>query len=222
MQQSDFLDDNQAGQFAELCLALYERELHQLCWSGPDDAKRLKRRLGSLTFYVRHAAKGLTRPSQSPLHLDIQNASWQATQSAKPPAGVDSVCVTDKRAQATATWLRRHAQLGLVLPVQIEQDKLIRVELDSIDSLDIDGVQFNRPALHLNRLGWFAFSGEPLELQTASVLKPTPKHMTSACCGHQWSAAGRKAPRTLSLREVLLAVTLDWPRFTQVLPLQSR
>lgn len=218
MKQSDLIQDQQQSHFGELCAALYERELHELSWNGPDNSAFMKRRLASLPYYVRRAAFGLLSIADCPLQLDVQNASWQAKQSAKPPAGVSPV-PENHHDEGLLTWLTKAATLGLVLPVQIEHDKLISVQLDSVDRVDSDGRLFAEPALHLNRYGWFTFAGRPLESQSCYLLRPTRRTVSAACCGHQWSAAGRKAPRTLSLREVLLAASLNWSNFAKVKPL---
>ena len=219
MQQSDLIQSQQQSHFGELCTALYERELHELSWNGSDNPTFLKRRLASLPYYVRRAAFALLNVTNCPLQLDIQNASWQAKQTTRPPAGISPSDDTylDERLQA---WLHKNAALGLVVPVQHEADKLISVYLDSIDKVDAEGREFGQPAVHVNRFGWFSFAGQPLELQSVYVLRPTKRSMTAACCGHQWSAAGRKSPRTLSLREVLLATSLHWPSFTKVKPIR--
>lgn len=217
MKQNDLIQDQQQSHFGELCAALYERELHDLSWHGTDNPTFLKRRLASLPYYVRRAAFALLNLADCPLQLDVQNASWQAKQSLRPPAGVPTVATfPDPKLPA---WLHKAAVLGLVMPVQYEQDPLIAVHLDSIDGIDSDGSKFSTPAVHLNRFGWFAFTGEPLEGQNAWLLRPSKRSISAACCGHQWSAAGRKAPRTLSLREVLLAATLNWKNFARVKPL---
>lgn len=223
MDQSDFLQGQ--DQFAELCAALYERALHDLSWNGPDNALFLKRRLASLPYYVKRAAHALLNMQQapvtsaSPLQLDIQNASWHSRQANKPPLGFFSAeqeAVPESVQLKLGKWLQSHAALGLVMPLQVEEDRLYSVFLDSIDRIDTQATTWSKPAVHMNRFGWFGFDGEPLEEQTARLVKPTRSSISAACCGHQWSAAGRKAPRTLSLREVLLATTLNWPAFTSV------
>lgn len=222
MDQSDFLHGQ--DQFAELCAALYERTLHDLSWNGPDNAIFLKRRLASLPYYVKRAAHALLNmqhvasTGSNSLRLDIQNASWHSRQAAKPPSGlaIAGGQMTEDAATKLHKWLQLYLALGLVLPVQAEEDKLHSVFLDSVDRVDSDAQNWSGPALHLNRFGWFSFDGMPLEGQSAILLKPTRTSIRAACCGHQWSAAGRKAPRTLSLREVLLATTLNWPAFTSV------
>lgn len=198
--------------YAELCTALYERELVQLSWSGPSDATLLKRRLASLPTYIKRASHALLRleharqAGQAGLPLDAQNASWQAKQRSLPPSA-------QHNPQKLTTWLQKHARLGLVLPVQIQHQQLQTVYLDSIDQLDLDNAT---PRIHLNRYGWFLLDGRAVDEPDGLLLKPSKLSMTAACCGHQWSLAGRKLPRALSLREVLLAATLDWPRFTKV------
>ena len=222
MDQSDFLQGQ--DQFAELCAALYERALHDLSWNGPDNALFLKRRLASLPYYVKRAAHALLKMQQapatsaSPLQLDIQNASWHCRQASKPPLGLFSPeqSVSETVQIKLNKWLQAYAALGLVMPLQVEEDKLYSVFLDSIDRIDPHAKEWSKPAVHMNRFGWFDFAGTPLEGQRVRLVKPTRSSISAACCGHQWSAAGRKAPRTLSLREVLLATTLNWPTFTSV------
>jgi hypothetical protein len=201
MDQSDFLQPPSQSHYAELCTALYERELFQLSHNGPDNVRFLKRRLGSLPFYVKRAAHALCR-FQGPLLLDVQNAGWQASQKREAPAVAHDT-------QKLQRWLKMHAELGLVLPVQWQQQVQTAVFLDSVDECAEDGV-------HLNRFGWFDWQGRGLDEQEALLLKPDSRSMTAACCGHQWSPQGRIPPRTLGLREVLLAATLSWPRFTRV------
>lgn len=210
MDQTDLLHSNEQSYFAELCLTLYERELLDLSWNGSDNALFLKRRLASLPYYVKRASHALLVLHKQyfvgqgwPLALDIQNASWQAEQSVKPPSAA--------RQQLIYNWLTHHAALGLVVPVEDQQDKVHTVYLDSIDRIQLDK---DKPAVHLNRFGWFDMNGQALDNQQAQLLKPGKNSMRAACCGHQWSGAGRRIlPRTLSLREVLLAATLDWPTF---------
>ena len=217
MKQSDLIQDQQQSHFGELCAALYERELHDLSWNGGDNPIFLKRRLASLPYYVRRAAFALLNLTECPLQLDVQNASWQAAQPLRPPAGSPTGAASlDSK---LPVWVHKAAAPGLVMPVQHEQDSLIAVHLDSIDGIDSEGGKYGAPALHLNRFGWFSYTGEPLEGQHARLLRPAKRTVSAACCGHQWSAAGRKAPRTLSLREVLLAATLNWHNFAKVKPL---
>ncbi|MGO2562319.1 MAG: hypothetical protein ACTH7I_00535, partial [Pseudoalteromonas nigrifaciens] len=75
-----------------------------------------------------------------------------------------------------------------------------------IDSLD----QVSDNKVHCNELGWFAFSGQGLELPNAQLLTPSKVSLTAACCGHQWQFSKRCLPRVLSLREMLLAGSINW------------
>ncbi|RUO25815.1 hypothetical protein CWE09_03540 [Aliidiomarina minuta] len=203
MNQSTLFQPLQQAQFTELCIALYERELLHLSREGPDNALFLKRRLASLPFYVERAAHALNR-IQTPLLLDTQNASWQSKQKLKPPAAKHDP-------QGLQNWLQKHARLALVVPVQSEQQGIVSVMLDSIDRISEAGV-------HVNQYGWFDWQGQPIakNQQSCLLLKPDKASMSAACCGHQWAVSGRVAPRTLNLREVLLAATLRWPKFTSV------
>lgn len=73
-QQADIFQPlAQQGDFAELCSALYERELQQLSQVDDMPTAALQRRLASLPHYIRHAAHGcLNAAKQSPLKLDVQ------------------------------------------------------------------------------------------------------------------------------------------------------
>lgn len=205
-QQADiFQPIAQHGDFAELCSALYERELNQLAHAEDISVAALQRRLGSLPFYIQRAAHGCLRAaSESPLSLDVQNASWQGSQASQCPQSSGT-------AKAQHQWFKKHASLGLVVPVRYQTPELKTIFLDSIDRVDHT---YNR--LHLNYRGWFTFSGEG-ETGTEQLLKPNKRIMTAACCGHQWNHRGRINPRTLTLRELLLVATLDWKKFQAAL-----
>lgn len=211
-----------AGQpdFAELCTVLYERELHQLAsWeptaAGAAQLKGLQARLRSMPHYVRKAARGMLQ-SESPLALDIQNGSWYAKQ-------VAQFAPTSTQQQKLEKLIPK-VKLGLVLPVWVSRPGLTQVRLDSIDR--VDGLnQPSQARVRLNEFGWFNAKGEALEAQPASVrvqlLAPDKKSLTAACCGHQWNHKGRMDPRTLSLREILLAATLCWAQPLQVVRIPS-
>ncbi|MGM0481413.1 MAG: hypothetical protein ACQEQZ_05755 [Pseudomonadota bacterium] len=204
-QQADiFQPIAQHGDFAELCVALYERELNQLAQVDDMPTQALQRRMASLPFYIRRAAHGCLRVAQeSPLSLDVQNASWQAPQASKCPANA----ATGSAAKSQHQWFKKHAALGLVVPVAYQTAELKTIFLDSIDRVD---AQHNR--VHLNYRGWFTFSGEG-ETTTETLLKPGKRVMTAASCGHQWNHKNKINPRTLTLRELLLVATLDWKKF---------
>ena len=123
----------------------------------------------------------------------------------------ESVPTVQRYRKSTAPVVRKHASLGLVVPVRYQTPELKTIFLDSIDRVDHT---YNR--LHLNYRGWFTFSGEG-ETGTEQLLKPNKRIMTAACCGHQWNHRGRINPRTLTLRELLLVATLDWKKFQAAL-----
>jgi hypothetical protein len=65
--------------------------------------------------------------------------------------------------------------------------------------------------------GWFDFTGrcqdtgiDSSQQAQLSLLKPDASNLAPAFCGHQWSHKGKVDPRTLTLREVLLATTVDF------------
>ncbi|WP_404402633.1 hypothetical protein LG288_04980 [Idiomarina seosinensis] len=204
-QQTDiFQPIAQHGDFAELCVALYEREVNQLAQIEDMPVRALQRRLASLPFYIQRAAHGCLRAEQeAPLSLDVQNASWQATQASKCPVNP----LSGQTVKTQQQWFKKHAALGLVVPVAYQTAELKTIFLDSIDRVD---AQYNR--VHLNYRGWFNFSGDG-EPPSETLLKPNKRVMTAASCGHQWNHKRRINPRTLTLRELLLVATLDWKKF---------
>jgi hypothetical protein len=89
------------------------------------------------------------------------------------------------------------------------------IELDSIDRIDLRG---NR--LHTNKFGWFNIDGEfsedvhtKLSVLSLRLLKPSKAILTAACCGHKWDHKGKGQQRALSLRELLLSLTINWKTF---------
>lgn len=209
-QQTDFFQavesDTSQRELAELCNALYERELQFLSAHGPKQINLLRRRLAGLSHHVNRTARFLVSRT-TPLALDEHNASWQAKQPAKSPArNADSdVC---------AQWLEKHAKVGLVIPVRVQEFDNEHIELDSIDK-----VQLENQTLHINKFGWFDFNGNSLEEarfapRLINLVKPTKTIVTSACCGHSWNHKGKTLPRRLSIREMLLVSTLDWRHFS--------
>ena len=191
--------------FAELCNALYERELQQLAIQGPAQIQLLRRRLSGLSHHVKRAAYFLAN-NDAPIAVDSHNASWQGKQATKCPGNNNDV---DK----TSDWFRKHAQHGLVVPVKVVSMESQHIELDSIDR-----VASHEHKLHLNKHGWFAFSGEPdtatdAPLIQTMLLRPTKTTMTAACCGHTWNHKGKSTPRSLSLREMLLSGNIDWKTY---------
>ena len=213
--QSDFFNavesDTSQRIIAELCNALYERELALIALQGPNQPSLLRRRIAGLSHHVRRTARFLAAKAV-PLELDEHNASWQARQAAKNPARSND---TDK----TNAWFAEHAKVGLVVPVWVQEFDNEHIELDSIDH-----VQPENQTLHVNKFGWFDFSGTPVESParytarehiTLSLVKPSKVIMTAACCGHTWNHKGRTSPRTLTLREILLVSSLNWRKFSE-------
>lgn len=188
-----------ASAFPELCTALYERELATLAQAEVVSLGALQRRLASTSYYVKQAARAMLE-QPIPITLDVQNASWQAPQKSK-------LNHSTGQPQKLQQWLQRSARLGAVVPVLDLQPRLQRVLLDSIDRID--------PAqqrVHLNMQGWFNWQGQCLEVGGTflRLVRPDAQSMIPALCGHQWNHKGRIDPRTLSLREVLLATSFSW------------
>lgn len=206
--QTDFLDantsPNTSAQFAEVCNALYERELRYLAIYGPNHIQLLKRKLKGLSYHIRRAADVLTS-ERSPLALDPHNASWQAKQLSQCPAHSQS--------ESDRTWFFKHAIHGLVVPILIEEMGTRTIELDSVDRVKVDN-----ETLHVNKHGWFHFTGEQhidarSTYKTKRLLKPNKKTMTAACCGHMWNHKGKINQRALTLRESLLSGNINWKTF---------
>lgn len=207
--QSDFFSQNrrlhsQHPEFNDICNALYERELRYLAHEPLRDIRRLQQRLGGLSHHVRNIAYFMAA-NPTPLVLDTYNASWFAKQPKQPPTATADA--------ALPAFLTRYAGPGLVLPVRTSIMNLVQVELDSIDR-----VSPSEQRVHMNKHGWFSYSGEAIEPARTSghdsmLLRPTKASMTAACCGHQWKANGRADPRVLTLRELLLVTTIDWNGF---------
>lgn len=186
--------------FPELCTALYERELAVLAQLEVHSAKGLQRRLKSLSYYIQKAAREMLA-SACPCELDVQNASWQAAQKRQLKS-------TATRAQKLQHWLLSgKVPLGISVPVLNLDPHLQQVRLDSIDRIDHE-----QQRVHCNASGWFNFDGQGCDADNTHLLlaKPERQLMQAAVSGHQWSHKGKADPRTLSLRELLLATAIDW------------
>lgn len=207
-QQVDiFSDDQRQLHYAELCNALYERELATLSQQKISNISLLQRKIAGLRHHVKRAAYSLLQ-HQSPLQVDVHNASWQAKQAAKCMA---NNAVTQK----TQQWFSKDIQIGCSIAVHIKQLGCEHIELDSIDKIEIDGQR-----LHTNKFGWFNINGEfaednPIQSDVLSLmlLKPSKAILTAACCGHKWDHKGKGQQRALSLRELLLSLSIDWKTF---------
>ncbi len=207
-QQVDiFSDDQRQLHYAELCNALYERELASLSQQKISNISLLQRKIAGLRHHVKRAAYNLLQ-HQSPLEVDVHNASWQAKQAAK--------CMANNYAtEKTQQWFASNIQIGCSIAVHVKQLGSEHIELDSIDRVDFAG---NR--VHTNKFGWFNIDGEFAEdkyrqtdVQCLRLLKPTKAILTAACCGHKWDHKGRGQQRALSLRELLLSLSINWKTF---------
>ena len=192
-QVSLWQDKPQSGGFAELCSALYERELKVLSQYSQIQVETLQSRLKSLPYYVKLTAHSMMQ-AQSPLNIDFQNASWSTKQSSQMPlTGQDSDDVVD--------WYQGNQLLhGLVVPVA----KGDHIEIDCIDRVDIEKRRFRT-----NAYGWFSQEnqyGHP----NVKLLKPTKRVMMAACAGHVWQGRKKLDPLLPSLRELLLSCTINW------------
>ena len=209
--QSDiFTELSEQRLFADVCNALYERELMFLAMQNSGQASLLKRRLGGLTHHVKKAAEYLVA-NPTPLGVDAHNGSWQFKQALKCPAKNHSP-------QATQTWFEQKTTVGLPVSVRIKYHDHEHLELDCVDKIDT-----KNQTLHLNRFGWFSFDGTFIDDETMHseaniselvLIKPCKKTMTAACSGHCWNHKGKLLPRALSLRELLLSTLINWKTFT--------
>jgi len=230
-QTSLWQTDQQSNDFAEICNALYERELRVLAHSEFSSAQSVKGRLKSLTYYINRTANLMTQVKEqniSPLILDIQNASWSAKQAAK-------LSMLGQTEQDIFTWyLAQKLPMGLVVPI-LKEDHVI---LDSINNID-----FENKRLRTNASGWFSLESShsvikkssikteliminSVSTKTLKLLKPNKKIMLAACTGHCWknnvstkSKHVKLQPIILNLRELLLSCAINWKDFKQPLAL---
>jgi len=200
-QVSLWQDEAQSADFAELCSALYEREIAQLAQLNVSSAQAIQGRLKSLPYYIKRTAHMMIQ-SQTPLDLDVQNATWSAKQAAHMPL------TGQELAQVNAWYLSLELTHGLVIPV-VEGTHIV---LDSIDKIDKDNQRF-RTNLH----GWFSLSQDVKTSETKRLLKPNKRVMTAACSGHCWINDHRANPVIPSLRELLLSCAINWRNFKQPL-----
>lgn len=206
-QSNIFSDDQRQQHFAELCNALYERELQVLAQQKINSISLLQRKIGGLRHHIKRAADQFLSHA-GPLQVDLHNGTWQSKQMAK--------CMAKKfDSDLSQRWFVKYARFGLCVPVHVSELGVEHIELDSVDRIEADD---NR--MHLNKHGWFNFSGDHTEARSDNVhcvlkraLKPSKTLLTAACCGHTWNHKGRSLPRTLSLRELLLSGSINWQNF---------
>ena len=207
-QQVDiFSDDQRQLHYAELCNALYERELASLSQQKLANISLLQRKIAGLRHHVKRAAYSLLQ-HQSPLQVDVHNASWQAKQAAK--------CMANNYApEKTQAWFTHHTQIGCTIAIHVKQLGSEHIELDSIDRIEI-----HNHKVHTNKFGWFTLDGEFAEQDVKQtdvlnlrLLKPTKAIFTAACCGHRWDHKSKGQQRALSLRELLLSLSINWKTY---------
>ncbi|MDP7592507.1 MAG: hypothetical protein QF552_07380 [Litorilituus sp.] len=214
MTQSSLWQDNQqSSHFAEICNALYERELRLLANRETENVNVLQRRLKSLSYYINKTANLMTQVNEqgnSPLTLDVQNATWSSKQALQIP-------LSGQVLESINSWYLRLLQkepkslLGLVIPVLVND----HVVLDCIDGINAD-----KKRLRTNVFGWFSLTLDTEEqaeqIKTQRLLKPNKKTMLAACAGHRWQNslnASRLRPIIPSLRELLLSCAINWQNF---------
>ncbi len=203
---------NLAEQFpnvAELCNALYERELLSLATSNIKDPILLKRKLSGLSYHIKNAAEFLIN-EPTPIDVDVHNGTWKSKQAGKCPAA--KLVANDDEITKASHWFKQHHYHGAVICVYINNYGNEHIELDSID-------MYTNPVskLHTNKHGWFALNGGSLEKLkthvTHRLVKPNKAILSAACSGHTWNTKGKSTPRALSLRELLLSTNINWKTF---------
>jgi hypothetical protein len=200
-QTSLWQGDYQSADFAELCNALYERELRLLSESPKASTEAIQGRLKSLPHYIKRTAYSMLQV-ETPLELDIQNASWSAKQGSKIPlSGQEKESVND-------WYLSMKLNHGLVVPIATDS----AIFLDSIERIEIEQQRFRT-----NAHGWFYLSDNEKNKTNQQLLKPNKKVMTSACSGHCWLNGHRANPVIPTLRELLLSCAINWRNFKQPL-----
>ncbi|QBG35472.1 hypothetical protein [Litorilituus sediminis] len=197
-----------SSDYAELCNALYEREVRILAQGEFNNISVLQGRLLSLSHYISRAAHLMVQ-AQTPMQLDVQNASWSSKQASKLPMS------GQEHASICAWYLSKDISLGLVVPVYFQQ----RVLLDCVDRLDRENLR-----IRTNVAGWFSLSASASDNSICSkkayqLLKPNKKLMQAACSGHRWQDNKKVPPSMLSLRELLLSCSINWQNFKKPLTL---
>lgn len=211
-QSSLWQNQHAAGDFTELCNALYQREINLIAKGNFTSAQAVQVRLKSLPYYINRTAHAMTAAAESnanPLNIDNQNASWWAKQTKKMPLNGQD----DKEGiiNSLAWYVTNDIQLGLVVPVLIN-DHLI---VDCIDRIDVE-----KKRLRTNVGGWFELSEtairQPEYNLSKRLLKPNKRVMISACAGHCWQGNNISQPIIPSLRELLLSCSINWQNFSKI------
>ena len=192
----------QSVNYAELCNALYEREVRLLANIKSASPQTVQGRLKSLSYYINRTALLMTQ-ADSPLELDIQNAVWQAKQSSKIPLMGQEI------ENVNAWYLSISLSLGLTIPILADG----YIFLDCIDRVDID-----KQRIRTNISGWFYLSNaEKQSHQKVKLLKPNKKVMLAACSGHLWQGGKKMRPIIPSLQGLLLSCSINWNNFKEPL-----
>ncbi|WP_448211971.1 hypothetical protein [Colwellia sp. MEBiC06753] len=202
-QASLWQNPQQSNQFAELCNALYERELHLLAGLKTNDVRSIQGRLQSLSYYVQKTAHAMVN-AETPMTLDSQNASWSTKQSRTMPLQGQSL-------PEVGQWYQTNALArGLVVPVKVNE----QIVLDCIDRVDEAKQRFRT-----NIYGWF--NQESLAQADIQLLKPTKKVMMAGCAGHCWRNNAPCRPVIPSLRELLLSCSINWRNLKKPLKIMT-
>ncbi|NQY62785.1 MAG: hypothetical protein HRT38_03505 [Alteromonadaceae bacterium] len=213
-QASFWQDQQQTACYAELCNALYERELRLLVNADISSVQTIQSRLKGLPYYINRTAHSMTE-AESPLVLDVQNASWSVKQENKMP-------LNGQEAESVCSWYSAiKLSLGLVVPVSLEN----YIILDCIDRIDHDNQRFRT-----NVSGWFYLNEQSVQRKinehkntngqkrsNAKLLKPNKRVMSAACAGHHWQKSGKISPVIPGLRELLLSCSINWRNFKRPL-----
>ncbi|GHF85792.1 hypothetical protein [Thalassotalea marina] len=203
-QVSLWQNEVQSGEFAELCCALYEREIAHFVLLDISNTSSLQNRLKSLPYYVKRTASRMLEV-ESPLDIDLQNASWSAKQASHMP-------LTGQDIDQVNQWYNSfNLTHGLVVPIAQES----HIVLDSIDRIDTENSRFRT-----NVFGWFDMQSQDND-KPVKLLKPNKKVMTAACTGHTWINDHKANPTIPTLRELLLSCAINWRNFKQPLPIKQ-
>jgi len=222
-QTSLWQTEQQNNDYAEVCNALYERELNQLVNADLATVTAIQSRLKSLPHYIKLTAYSMLQVQQQsqhhktariPIILDHQNAHWSAKQSKTMP-------LVNQEFEEVWQWYQSFSiPLGLVIPVWVGE----RILLDSIDRVDNE-----QQRLRSNAFGWFdansvqktLFQQQSTEIeQPIQLLKPSKKVMSAACAGHRWQNNTPSLPVLLTLRELLLSCNINWYNFKKIAQLK--
>jgi len=213
-QNSLWQPNQQSNELAEICNALYERELRLLANVEAATVQKVQGQLKSLSYYINRTANLMVQVNEqggSPLALDVQNATWSAKQGGKLPLSGQ----TEQEINAWYLPLLTNPNalpLGLVVPV-LRGEHII---LDCIDRVDSETKR-----VRTNVSGWFLLTNSTVltegTVREPQLLKPNKKVMLSACVGHCWQNGNKASPVIPSMRELLLSCAINWPDFHRAL-----